>query len=72
MAAEAAVVGYVAGAVVATASPTVGVAVSDGSFGNWGFWSYFAGDGTITYRDPESGFIMAAADPRREMYALGY
>jgi gamma-glutamyltranspeptidase/glutathione hydrolase len=40
--------------------------------GNWGFWSYMAGDGTITYRDPETGFIMAAADPRREMYALGY
>jgi gamma-glutamyltranspeptidase/glutathione hydrolase len=40
--------------------------------GNWGFWSYAAGDGTITYRDPETGFIMAAADPRREMYALGY
>lgn len=40
--------------------------------GNWGFWSYVAGDGTITYRDPETGFIMAAADPRREMYALGY
>jgi gamma-glutamyltranspeptidase/glutathione hydrolase len=40
--------------------------------GNWGFWSYLAGDGTVTYRDPETGFIMAAADPRREMYALGY
>lgn len=40
--------------------------------GNWGFWSYMAGDGTITYRDPDTGFIMAAADPRREMYALGY
>jgi gamma-glutamyltranspeptidase/glutathione hydrolase len=40
--------------------------------GNWGLWSYIAGDGTITYRDPKTGFIMAAADPRREMYALGY
>ena len=40
--------------------------------GNWGFWSYLAGDGTISYRDPDTGFIMAAADPRREMYALGY
>jgi len=40
--------------------------------GNWGFWSYLAGDGTISYRDPETGFLMAAADPRREMYALGY
>ncbi len=40
--------------------------------GNWGFWSYLAGDGTISYRDPDTGYIMAAADPRREMYALGY
>jgi gamma-glutamyltranspeptidase/glutathione hydrolase len=40
--------------------------------GNWGLWSYLCGDGTITYRDPKTGFIMAAADPRREMYALGY
>ncbi len=39
---------------------------------SWGRWSYQAGDGTITYRDPETGFLMAAADPRREMYALGY
>ncbi len=39
---------------------------------SWGLWSYASGDGTITYRDPLSGFIMAAADPRREMYALGY
>lgn len=40
--------------------------------GDWGLWSYASGDGTITYRDPETGFIMAAADPRREMFALGY
>jgi gamma-glutamyltranspeptidase/glutathione hydrolase len=39
---------------------------------SWGLWSYAAGDGTITYRDPLTGFLMAAADPRREMYALGY
>ncbi|MEX2529326.1 MAG: gamma-glutamyltransferase [Gemmatimonadota bacterium] len=39
---------------------------------SWGPWSYVAGDGTITYRDPETGFLMSAADPRREMYALGY
>ena len=39
---------------------------------NLGWWSYASGDGTITYRDPVTGFIMAAADPRREMYALGY
>jgi gamma-glutamyltranspeptidase/glutathione hydrolase len=39
--------------------------------GSWGLWSYTSGDGTITYRDPETGFIMAAADPRREMFALG-
>jgi len=38
----------------------------------WKSWSYEAGDGTITYRDPKTGFFMAAADPRREMYALGY
>ncbi|MHB8093839.1 MAG: gamma-glutamyltransferase family protein [Candidatus Aminicenantales bacterium] len=38
----------------------------------WKAWSYEAGDGTITYRDPQTGFFMAAADPRREMYALGY
>lgn len=39
---------------------------------SWGRWSYASGDGTITYRDPLTGFIMAAADPRREMFALGY
>jgi gamma-glutamyltranspeptidase len=39
---------------------------------SWGLWSYAAGDGTITYRDPLTGFLMAAADPRRERYALGY
>ncbi len=39
---------------------------------SWGLWSYIAGDGTITYRDPVTGFLMVAADPRREMYALGY
>jgi len=39
---------------------------------SWKAWSYEAGDGTITYRDPQTGFFMAAADPRREMYALGY
>lgn len=39
---------------------------------SWGLWSYASGDGTITYRDPLTGFIMAAADPRREMFALGY
>ncbi len=39
---------------------------------SWGLWSYASGDGTITYRDPLSGFLMAAADPRREMFALGY
>jgi gamma-glutamyltranspeptidase len=39
---------------------------------SWDLWSYVAGDGTITYRDPVTGFLMAAADPRREMYSLGY
>jgi len=39
---------------------------------SWGLWSYASGDGTITYRDPLTGFLMAAADPRREMFALGY
>lgn len=39
---------------------------------SWGLWSYASGDGTITYRDPVTGFLMAAADPRREMFALGY
>jgi len=40
--------------------------------GDFGLWSYVSGDGTITYRDPVTGYLMAAADPRREMLALGY
>ena len=40
--------------------------------GDFGLWSYASGDGTITYRDPVTGYLMAAADPRREMIALGY
>ena len=39
---------------------------------DFGLWSYASGDGTITYRDPVTGYLMAAADPRREMIALGY
>lgn len=39
---------------------------------SWGLWNYRACAPTVTYRDPETGVLIAAADVRRETYALGY
>jgi len=39
---------------------------------SWGLWNWRAGALTITYRDPESGVLIAAGDVRRETHALGY
>jgi gamma-glutamyltranspeptidase/glutathione hydrolase len=39
---------------------------------SWGLWNYRACAPTITYRDPNTGVLIAAADVRREAYALGY
>jgi gamma-glutamyltranspeptidase/glutathione hydrolase len=39
---------------------------------SWGLWSWQACAPTVTYRDPKTGLLIAAADVRREAYALGY
>lgn len=39
---------------------------------SWGPWNYLTGSQTVTYRDPQSGVMAAAADVRREAVALGY
>ena len=39
---------------------------------SWGLWNWRACALTITYRDPESGVLIAAGDVRRETHALGY
>ena len=39
---------------------------------SWGGWNYLTGAPTITFRDPATGLLVAAADVRREMLALGY
>lgn len=39
---------------------------------SWGLWNYRACAPTVTYRDPDTGVLIAAADVRRETYALGY
>ena len=33
-------------------------------------WSWIVGGGRVSSRDPESGALMAGADPRRDGYAL--
>jgi gamma-glutamyltranspeptidase/glutathione hydrolase len=38
----------------------------------WGLWDWHTGAVTVTYRDPESGVLIAAGDVRRETSALGY
>ena len=38
----------------------------------WGVWDWHACALTVTYRDPESGLLIAAGDVRRETSALGY
>jgi gamma-glutamyltranspeptidase/glutathione hydrolase len=39
---------------------------------SWGGWNYLPGAPTLTYRDPKTGLLVAAADVRREAVALGY
>ncbi|MGH7554648.1 MAG: gamma-glutamyltransferase, partial [Longimicrobiales bacterium] len=39
---------------------------------SWGGWNYRTGSPTVTYRDPLTGLLVAAADVRREGVALGY
>jgi gamma-glutamyltranspeptidase/glutathione hydrolase len=38
----------------------------------WGIWDWHACALTVTYRDPETGLLIAAGDVRRETSALGY
>ena len=40
--------------------------------GSWGLWNWKAGALTVTYRDPETGVLIAAGDVRRETSSLGY
>jgi gamma-glutamyltranspeptidase/glutathione hydrolase len=39
---------------------------------SWGAWNYLTGSPTVTFRDPRTGLLVAAADVRREAVALGY
>jgi gamma-glutamyltranspeptidase/glutathione hydrolase len=39
---------------------------------SWGSWNYLTGAPTVTFRDPLTGLLVAAADVRREAVALGY
>ena len=39
---------------------------------SWGLWNWSACALTVTYRDPQTGILMAAGDVRRETSALGY
>jgi gamma-glutamyltranspeptidase/glutathione hydrolase len=39
---------------------------------SWGMWNYRSCAPTVTYRDPETGILIAATDVRRETFALGY
>jgi gamma-glutamyltranspeptidase/glutathione hydrolase len=39
---------------------------------SWGLWNWRTGAVTVTYRDPETGVLIAAGDVRRETSALGY
>ena len=38
----------------------------------WGPWNWATGALTVTYRDPETGLLVAAGDVRRETAALAY
>jgi gamma-glutamyltranspeptidase/glutathione hydrolase len=38
----------------------------------WGYWDWRACAPTVTYRDPETGVMVAAGDVRRETSSLGY
>lgn len=39
---------------------------------SWGLWNWRTGAVTVTYRDPETGLMIAAGDVRRETHSLGY
>lgn len=39
---------------------------------SWGPWNWRTGAVTVTYRDPETGVMIAAGDVRRETHSLGY
>ena len=39
---------------------------------SWGLGNWLACAPTLTYKDPETGIIRAAADVRREVYPMGY
>ncbi|MBT8397604.1 MAG: gamma-glutamyltransferase, partial [Gemmatimonadetes bacterium] len=38
----------------------------------WGLWNWHACAPTVTYRDPETGIMIAAGDVRRETSSLGF
>jgi gamma-glutamyltranspeptidase/glutathione hydrolase len=38
----------------------------------WGLWNWHACAPTVTYRDPDTGILVAAGDVRRETSSLGY
>ena len=42
------------------------------SINSWGLWNWRACAPTVTYRNLETGILIAAGDVRRETYALGY
>ena len=39
---------------------------------SWGRWNWLACAPTVTYRDPETGVLIAAGDVRRETSAMGF
>ena len=39
---------------------------------SWGLWNWKACAPTVTYRDLETGTMIAAGDVRRETYPIGY
>ena len=39
---------------------------------SWGLWNWLTGALTVTYREPESGVMIAAGDVRRETHSLGF
>ncbi len=54
-------------------SETVDVLVQMGhDVQHWGLWNWHACAPTVSYRDPETGVLIAAGDVRRETSALGY
>ena len=39
---------------------------------SWGLWNWRACAPTVTWRDPETGLMIAAGDVRRETASLGF